>query len=314
MDDVTEPVAPAASPWDHAATFPRSGILATALARRGKEGFSGTLRVDGGHGGDVTLRDGVVVAASTPVAPGIESLLLRSGRIAEADWTAVYREAAPYGRLAAELVERGLLGAATVEIITQTSVFDAIFAIALTGVSACTAERSTPDDLAPLLPVEPGLDVERVIRETTRRMEAAAEWRRFGLTINSRPYPLDTATSQATAPSRLEILAEVNGRWTTRDIAFSRGRGLYSVLTDLAILFKDGLVGIDPVDTYGLPVDPPQVGTARLDEVPIAELGLGDLPAPPEHDLPELTPSEPAEAPELPRRRRLLGRSRHSPE
>lgn len=251
------------------------------------------------------MRDGRVVAASTPVAPGIESLLLRSGRISEADWTEVYREAAPYGRLATELVERGLLGAATVEILTQTSVFDAIFAIALTGVSSCTAEPAKPDDLAPLLPVEPGLDTERVVRETSRRLGAAAEWQRSGLSINSRTYPLTTQTNPAIAPARSEILAKINGRWTTRDIAFSLGRGLYSVLTDLSILFKDGLIGIDPATTDQLPVDQSSVGQARLDEVPIEELGLGDLPSPSEAELPKLPPSAPAQAAELPRRRRI---------
>jgi hypothetical protein len=266
----------------------------------------------GGQGGSVIMQDGTVVAASTPVAPGIESLLLRSGRVSDADWSEVFDEAAPYGRLSAELIERGLLGAAAVEVLTQTAVFDAIFAIALTGISSCTAESATPEDLVPLLPVQPGLLADRVIRETTRRLEVAAGWQRLGLTIHSRPHRLPVEESPATVATRSEILAKVNGRWTTRDIAFSLGRGLYSVMTDLAILMKDGLIAIDPAPADALPVDPPQVGSVRLDEVPIEALPFGEVKAPVVPDLPP-TDAKPAQGPELPRRRRRMSRKKSGP-
>ncbi len=261
------------------------------------------------------MQDGKIVAASTPVAPGVESLLLRSGRVDEASWSEVFAEAAPYGRLSAELVERGLLGAATVEVLTQTAVFDAIFAIALCGISSCTAVPATYEELLPLLllPVVPGLEADRVVRETVRRLAVAAGWRELGLTVNSRPHPVTTEHSPATAASRSEILAKINGRWTARDIAFSLGRGLYSVLTDLAILLADGLIAIDPAPADRLPVDPPQVGRPRLDEVPLERLPLDALapraaavePSPPEtDDAPAATRTD------LPRRRRRLGKKR----
>ena len=296
------------------ASSPRSGILTTALTRRGKERFSGTLRLDGGQGGSVTMRDGQVLAASTPVAPGVESLLLRSGRISEAAWSEVYAAAAPYGRLSAELVERGLLGAATVEILTQTAVFDAIFAIALCGTNSCTAEPATPADLPPVLPADPGLDTGRVVRETARRLDVAALWRELGLTMNTRPHRVPAEESPATAPSRGEILARVNGRWTTRDIAFSLARGLFSVMTDLAVLLGDGLIALDPAPIDRLPVDPPQVGRPRLDEVTLEELGLTGYVVPKTLALP-LPPApeaKPAESAELPRRRRRIGMGRGS--
>ena len=305
---MTAPVPPAGPPKGAAAATPRPGILSTALTRRGKERFSGTLRLDGGQGGSVIMQDGTVVAASTPVAPGIESLLLRSGRVSEASWREVFDEAAPYGRLSTELVDRGLLGAAAVEVLTQTAVFDAIFAIALCGISSCTAVPATPDDLAPLLPVQPGLETGRVVRETTRRLEVAAGWARLGLTIHSRPHRLPVEESAATAPTRSEILAKVNGRWTTRDIAFSLGRGLFSVMTDLAILMKDGLIAIDPAPIDRLPVDPPQVGAARLDEVPVEELPVVSPPPAPVIPAPKQ-----AQGAELPRRRRRVGRKKSAP-
>jgi hypothetical protein len=295
MDDVTASPSSTESPKGSTTSSPRSGILPTALTRRGKERFSGTLRLDGGPGGRVIMRDGQIIAASTPVAPGIESLLLRSGRIAESDWREVFDSAAPYGRLAGELVERGLLGAATVEVLTQTAVFDAIFAIALYGVRSSTAEPAAEGDLPPLLPVEPGLDADRVVRETARRLEIAAGWRRFGLTIDSRPDRLSAEHGSATAPARREILEEVNGRSTARDIAFSLGRGLYSVMTDLAVLINDGLITIDP-----LAAERPQVGGPRLDEISPDRVPIDELLSEPDPPA-DVTP-EP-----LPKRRRRIG-------
>jgi hypothetical protein len=303
MADVTAPVPHAESPSGGTASFPRSGILTTALTRRGRDGFSGTLRFHGGQGGEVALRDGKVLAASTPVAPGIESLLLRSGRVTEADWTSVFTEAAPYGRLAEELVGRGLLGAAAVEVLTQTAVFDAVFAIALGGVTACTAEAATPGDLPPLLPAEPGLEPDRIVRETHRRLEAVAGWQRFGLSIHSRPAPADTERRPALAPSRSAILATVNGRASARDIAFSLGRGLYSVLSDLAILLKDGMITIDAPTGDRTTAETARLGTVRLDELPLDALPVGGLA---DETSPEflLEPETPGDATELPRRRR----------
>ncbi|WP_285633444.1 hypothetical protein [Actinoallomurus iriomotensis] len=301
---MTEPVSRTEPPSGAAASFPRSGILTTALTRRGRERFSGTLRLDGGQGGEVVMRDGAVLAASTPVAPGIESLLLRSGRISEADWSEVFTAAAPYGRLAEELVERGLLGTAAVEVLTQTAVFDAIFAIALGGVSSCTARPARPGDLPPLLPAEPGLDTGRIVRETHRRLEVVAGWRPFGLTIHTRPAPAETRRNPVLAPGRAAILATADGRASARDIAFTLGRGLYSVLSDLAILLKDGLIAVDPPGGARSQEESAQVGAVRLDEIPIGELPIGELR---EDSSPEalLEPAPSAEtAAELPRRRR----------
>jgi hypothetical protein len=250
------------------------------------------------------MRDGAVLAASTPAAPGIESLLLRSGRVSEADWSEVFTAAAPYGRLAEELVERGLLGAAAVEVLTQTAVFDAIFAIALGGVTACTARPAGPADVPPLLPASPGLDAERIVRETHRRLEAVAGWQRLGLSIHTRPAPTETRRNPALAPGRAAILATADGRASARDIAFSLGRGLYSVLSDLAILLKDGLITVDPPS--GARPAGESVGVVRLEEVPLAELPIGELGDGSSPDaLLEPAPSvETAGAAELPRRRR----------
>ena len=246
MDDVTADHSPPDPSRGATAPLARSSILTTALLRRGKERFSGTLRLEGGQRGHVIMRDGKVIAASTPVAPSIESLLLRSGRVSEAGWQDALEAAAPDGDMSAELAARGLLGATTIEVITQTAVFDAIFAIALGGISSCTAEPAGPGDLTPLMPADPGLDVDRVVRETSRRLNVAAEWDGLDPRIHSRPHRVGADANPSAGPGRAEILDKINGRWTTRDIAFNLGRGLFSVMTDLAVLVKDGLVVFEP--------------------------------------------------------------------
>lgn len=243
----------------------RAGILLSALGRRGRERFTGTLRLDGSPGGTVAMRDGLVVAAASPAAPGPEPLLLRSGRIAEADWTAAFSAGAPRGRFAAELVRRGLLGSAGVEVVTRTAVVDALFAMALRGVHTCTAEA---EGAPPLLPADPGLEPGWLARELTRRLTRADEWQARGLTAQSRPWATRARETAPLNASRRAILDRANGRRTPRDIAFAVGRGLYSVMTDLATLLDDGLAALDapPAETrpaVPAPVPPAWPGLPR---------------------------------------------------
>ncbi|SNR24225.1 hypothetical protein [Actinomadura mexicana] len=259
-----------------------AGVLTSALTRRGRQRFTGTLRMDGSPGGAVSMRDGLVVAASTPAAPGPEPLLLRSGRISEADWSAAFTAGAPDGRLERELVVRGLLGDAGVQVITRAAVADALFAMALCGVRTCTAD---PDDPAPLLASDPGLDTERAIREVRRRLDLAHSWTALGLSIRSRPRSKQPAVSVPVNAQRQELLARVNGRRTPRDIAFAIGRGLFPVMSDLATLIADGLAAIEPplIEGSEAVLDPaPGSGlTARPSEPPSESIRSQVAPPPP---------------------------------
>jgi hypothetical protein len=214
----------------------RTSILVNSLTRRAQEQYTGALVLAGDPGGVVTMHAGLVVAATTPAAPGPEPLLLRSGRITETAWSEAFAAAAPEGRFAAELVDRGLLGAAGVEVVAQTALVDAVFAMALSGVRTCTADPAGAEQPVPLFPVLPGMDAERLLREVQRRLVVADTWQELGLTLRSRPRAV------ANHEGRQEILDRANGRRTARDIAFALGRGLYSVLTDLADLAEDGLI------------------------------------------------------------------------
>ncbi|EIV95057.1 hypothetical protein [Frankia sp. QA3] len=222
-------------------------ILLAALRRQSRERFSGTMQVMGEASGKIVFQEGLIAAATTSAAPGLESLLLRSGRISDEEWTAVFAEAAPSGQLSAALVERRLLGSAGVQVVTRTAAMDALFALASTQIASVAREPVGPGSLPPVLPVEPGIEVERAIRETTRRLASALRWRAdLGLEPQVRPRLATPPPRPATGTAHADLLARVNGRRTCRDIAFTVGRGLFPVMTDLASLAGDGRIVLPP--------------------------------------------------------------------
>ncbi|WP_184982378.1 hypothetical protein [Sphaerisporangium rubeum] len=223
-----------------------TGPIEPVLLSCGEEGFTGTLRADGDPGGTVLFRNGLVVAASSPATPGPESLLLRSGRVGEEDWSRAYTAGAPRGDLAGELVKIDGLGVAGLESVCLSAVFDAVFAIAWCGPGDIALELPGPDDLPPQLPADPGVDPRRLVRETARRLESTAAWAPLGLTMRSRPVAVAPGSVPAISPAALRraILEHANGRRTARDIAFTIGRGLFAVLTETALMIEDGLLSL----------------------------------------------------------------------
>lgn len=209
---------------------------------------SGRLQVEGSPGGLVYMRDGLVIAATTPASPGPESLLIRSGRVSESAWNAAFTAGAPAGRVGPELVARDSVGVAGLEAVCLLAVFDALFAMALFGGTSGTMEPLGPDDLLPPLPVLPGIAIERLDRETARRLEIASGWEDAGVTPHCRPL----ATRPAAAPViqadalRQSVLAKATGRRTPRDIAFSLGQGLFVVMQEIAHMAQEGWLDPSP--------------------------------------------------------------------
>ena len=98
------------------------GPLAAALADCAAAGFTGVLRVIGAPGGTIYLAGGAVAAIETPWSPSAEVIMLRSGRVPEADWEAAAAAAAVAGApLCAELPRRGLVGAGELEALLRTA-------------------------------------------------------------------------------------------------------------------------------------------------------------------------------------------------
>ncbi|MEW9550371.1 hypothetical protein [Nonomuraea sp. NPDC050783] len=248
-------------------SLPRSGAAPGGTAR---------LRVEGSPGGVVYLRDGLVVAATTPASPGPESLLLRSGRVSEDAWNAAYGAGAPTGRVGAELVARAAVGSAGLEAVCLLAISDAVFALALSGGSAGPPEPLGPGELLPHLLLEPGVPPERLRGETERRLRIAAGWQEAGITARCRPVAVRPAVESPIRADALRqsVLARANGRRTPRDIAFLLGQGLFVVMQELDHLARRGLVEVDPATA------PPRDDAPTLDE------GVPRLPLLPRHGAP----------------------------
>ncbi|WP_427917794.1 hypothetical protein [Streptomyces sp. cg40] len=213
--------------------------LLSALRDRAR---SCTVLVTGTPGGSIHVRDGLVVAMETPGAPGIEGLLLRSGRISEEAWAEVRASDTTHEHLADELVARGLVGAGELEVISLGALFDAAFALSL----------AVPDtwqvaDPVPTLHRNPGITPERLLDEVSRRINLlAGEPGSVAALARTRVRPAAAAGlpgAAARLPARhQEVLTHANGRGTARDIAFALGRGLFAVMMDLRHLLDRGLV------------------------------------------------------------------------
>ncbi|WP_436760403.1 hypothetical protein [Streptosporangium sp. V21-05] len=284
------------------------GEIGRSLLRLSREGFSGVLRVEGGPGGALWIRDGLVVAATTPAAPGPESLLLRSGRVSEKDWTDAYATGAPADRLAAELAGREVIGEAALEAVCLAALFDAVFAMVLSGVESCAAEPVGPGDRLPLLPVLPGIGHERLARETARRMEHAERWRRLGLSMRVRPVPPAVPAPTLLGADRIRraVLERATGRRTPRDIAFVLGKGLFAVMSEIARMLEERVLdlGESAAPAVGAPVPASEEdadgsaatrlprrrpGTSKINEV-LALTGGGQAPTRPLLALRSLPP------------------------
>ncbi len=206
------------------------------------------LRVMGSPGGIIHVREGLVISATTPASPGAESLLIRSGRVSEEAWNEAYTAGAPQDRLAAELVDRGSVGEAGLQVVCLSAVFDAAFAMALFGIEDSQPEVIGPNDVPPPLPVRPGIPREWLARETTRRLTITDEWRELGVTPFIRPTAVRPITPMQIGADQLrhDILVKANGRRTPRDIAFALGQGLFVVLKEISSLVSEGLLAIAP--------------------------------------------------------------------
>jgi hypothetical protein len=219
--------------------------------------FSGLLRVDGRPGGAIHLVDGGISACQTSGAPSLEVILLRSARVAEADWNAAFAQSAIAGRpMTAELVERGLLGAGEVEALLRIALADAVFALTSGRVDSVT-EAPAADCL---LPLDPAARAGWLLAEAARRRQVLSAFPAplVGAADRIAVAPASVPPADAVGDRQGEILALVDGRRTPRDLAFALGRGLYETMLDLARLQAGNVVVISargPDHTAPRPVE-----------------------------------------------------------
>ncbi|UUU24827.1 DUF4388 domain-containing protein [Streptomyces sp. DSM 40750] len=198
-----------------------------------QEGYTGTVRVSGSPSGTIHLRDGLIGAIETPGAPTATSALLASGRIDDDAWLAACAAEPDADRLGSHLAAAGLIGAAELEVVCTAAVFDGAFAMALSPPGGWELTERQPTLLAC-----PGVEPRPLAEETTRRIALLSRlWGPASELARVRPEPVtgrDTPESDGRLTRRhRDLLESVNGRRTPRDIAFSRGRGLYAVMLDL---------------------------------------------------------------------------------
>jgi hypothetical protein len=214
--------------------------------------ITGALHLIGIPGGIFHLRRGALVAVDSPGAPGADALLLRSGRISESDWTEALRAGAETRSHQAELVARGSIRATELHVLSTMAAQDGTF-----SAFAGTAERYivTTEPVDVLLPVTVGIDVDWLLRETSRRLDALASLRFPVSPFRDKVAPVPDVVLPASARTALrqEILDSANGRRSSRDIAFLIGRSVYSVTVEISRMLGEGLMEVVPGTSVATP-------------------------------------------------------------
>jgi hypothetical protein len=223
---------------------PGGAALARVLAGIPRDQLSGTLLVTGDPGGAFHLQRGAIVEVASPGAPGVETLLLRSGRVSEADWASVVRSGAPESRIGAELVARELVGTAELQLICVMAALDGAFAVGMGRVDGFSLDQASTSYR---LGAPQGIEPEWLVQETARRIRALGS---FGVPLSpfhDRLAWTDSGTEAlggSATGERREILRRADGRRSSRDIAFLLGRSLYAVTVEASRLVSEGLLAV----------------------------------------------------------------------
>ncbi|MFD5792826.1 MarR family transcriptional regulator [Streptomyces diastatochromogenes] len=237
--------------------------LAHALTACGHAEFTGELRVSGRPGGAFHLRDGLVVAAESPGAPGPDVLLLRTDRIDAERWAELVRESDGARWPAAALVARGYAGAAQLRVVCVMALQDAAFAIVAGRVDGCERVAGTE----PPAPVAVGEPPARLVQDAARKLAALATLPYPVRPDRERPLPA-APTGRPLTELQQELLAHADGRRTARDLAFRVGRGVYTVTVEVARMLAEGFLECARTPAE-IPVRlPPEVGAVRHREPP----------------------------------------------
>lgn len=186
--------------------------LARALTEMSQDRLSGALMVSGEPGGSFHLRCGALVEVASPGAPGVEILLLRSGRVSEADWVSVTRSCAADGRVGAVLIAQDLVGSAELQLMCVMAALDGALAVGMGRIDDFTFEQ---DARTCRLAAPDGIEPEWLVEEAGRRIRvlgALAQYlspfrSRLARTHVSSAWLANTATGE-----RREILLRANGR------------------------------------------------------------------------------------------------------
>jgi hypothetical protein len=249
--------------------------VAALLNRLSGEEFSGAVSVRGIPGGVVHVSRGLVVSVRTPAAPPVETLLVKSRRISQEDWSAAHEHSvlsgAGTGSLAAALVDRGVIGRAELDVTCTAALFDAAFAMSLRPAAGWDVDpQAPPPDPAVLTGIAP----RRLTEETTRRAAALRRtWNSLSEFAAAPIRPSSRIESTALNPRYRDILLHANGRRTPRDLAFVLGRGVFAVMSDLERMHNRELIRWEAPRAAPAPSVAPRRATAAEIEAGRVESG-----------------------------------------
>ncbi|GAB3705532.1 hypothetical protein [Nocardiopsis oceani] len=216
------------------------GGLAADMRGLHQESFTGALLVFGPPDTTLHFRDGLLVAAQTPGAPGPDTLLIRSGSVPGRTWAPVREHALTTGDLGAELLNAGHVSGALLELTLVRALLDGVFALGLSPSNRGGEVR--PGAPPPPLFLAEGREPGWAVQEAARRHGAID--RLWGPPADlARLRPVAAAPPEkASSAAHRDLLARADGRRTPRDLAFVQGRDVSGVMTDLARLAARGLV------------------------------------------------------------------------
>ncbi|WP_051794706.1 hypothetical protein [Streptomyces sp. NRRL S-87] len=215
--------------------------LARALTEAPLDRISGTLLVAGDPGGAFHLSGGAIVEVVSPGAPGAETLLLRSGRLSEADWASATRSTTAGHAVGAELIARELVGAAELQLICVAAALDGALAVGMGRIDGFRLDR---DAYGCRLAAPQAIEPDWLVREAERRIRALVSRRHPFSPFRTRLSRTEAGTAAldtAATGERREVLLRLNGRRSARDIAFLLGRSLYAVAVEVSRLLMEGL-------------------------------------------------------------------------
>ncbi|RSS39706.1 transcriptional regulator, partial [Streptomyces sp. WAC05858] len=200
------------------------------------ERASGALLCDAGT---VYLRDGQVVHAESPVAPGIEVLLTIGGRLTADSWREAVGRTGPDGGVGRFLVDSGRLSDAELEICHLGALFDAAYFALGHGSGPRGFQRGAAHWLGPVRAV----GAAAVERETRRRGELLDSLWPYPQ-VDTEPVVLRRPDGRAPAVTSRQraVLALADGVRTPARIARELGRPAFHTLIDIRRLAAAGHV------------------------------------------------------------------------
>lgn len=257
------------------------------FARVTTETITGVLRISGRPGGVLQFRDGLVVVAESPGAPGVQALLIRTGRVSDEDWA--------HGGGVEHAASAARIGVAHRQVLQFMANQDALFAMLVGSIDSCALE---PGPYVP--PASQGRDAAALLDAAFRKLDALTLMPRAILPHRERLIarsagdgdPASGSGSSGTQPSELPsselrqvILGCADGRRTARDIAFVSGRSLYAVTVEMSRMLAEGLLEEPPGTARA---DPPSVQVRPRNLTPLFLAGAQAM-----DDSPELPHRQP---------------------